>query len=353
MKDINRRTFIRNSAIAGTAGIVTTNAVASNVLSSNEYSDKEISPVSELQFNNNGRFKILQFADTHYIAGDTRSKRALDNVNQMLDLEKPDLVIHTGDVIFGKPADKSLREILAPMSERKIPFAVALGNHDEEYDKNRDEVAEIINTIPYNINKNVKGITGATNCILTLKAPKSNIPQWIFYLFDSNRSSHIEDIGGYDYIHPDQINWYRKQSQNYTHKNNGKPISSLAFFHIPIPEYKTAASDDGTFLRGIRAESVCSPKVNSGLFVSMKEMGDIRATFVGHDHDCDFAAYWNKIFLIYGRFSGCDTVYNDIKPNGARIIELTEGKKNFRSWIRLYGGDIIQDLQYPDDFIKK
>ena len=64
-----------------------------------------------------------------------------------------------------------------------------------------------------------------------------------------------------------------------------------------------------------------------------------------------YAMYWNKVFLIYGRFSGCDTVYNDLKPNGARVIELTEGEQSFRSWIRIFGGQIDQDLRYPDDFM--
>ena len=85
----------------------------------------------------------------------------------------------------------------------------------------------------------------------------------------------------------------------------------------------------------------------------MKEMDDIEAIFVGHDHDNDCATLWNRLFFVFGRFSGCDTVYNDLKPNGARVIELTEGEKGFHSWIRLYGGEIIQDLHYPDDFMKR
>ncbi|MUP37576.1 metallophosphoesterase family protein [Labilibaculum euxinus] len=348
---MERRAFLKNSAFAGALGVITSN-VAANSLSVKQ-PENEISSISELSFNKEGKFKILQLTDTHYIAGNPESKRALNNVNQMLDLEKPDLVIHTGDVIFGIPAERSLREILSPISERKIPFAVALGNHDEEYDKTRDEVSEIINSMPYNINKNIKGITGSTNCIITLNSSKEENIEWVFYLFDTNRKSTIDDIGGYGYINFDQIAWYRQQSQNFTKMNGDEPIPSMAFFHIPIIEYKIAACDDKTLLRGIRGEEVCSPKVNSGVFASMKEMGDIKAISVGHDHDCDYAAHWNNMFLLYGRFSGCDTVYNNIKPNGARVFELTEGEDKFRSWIRLYGGKIIQDLQYPDDFVKK
>ena len=38
-----------------------------------------------LKFRPDGKFKILQFTDTHYIAGDNRSPRALKNFIEMLD----------------------------------------------------------------------------------------------------------------------------------------------------------------------------------------------------------------------------------------------------------------------------
>jgi predicted phosphodiesterase len=364
---INRRFFIKEASLAGLTGMVATTSVA-GVLSSEEKShhpqenpqsaslpgNKEASGI-KLAYNKDGKYKILQLTDTHYISGNPKSERALKNVNQMLDLEKPDLVIHTGDVIFGKPAEPSVREILEPISSRKIPFAVAFGNHDEEFDKTRQEMLDIVMSIPYNINTKTESIYGVTNCALTLSSSKKDTVERIFYLLDSNRGATIEDIPKtYGHIHFNQIAWYRQQSEAFTKMNGGKPIPSLAFFHIPLPEHKEASRDDehGVMI-GTRGENVASPKINSGLFVSMKEMKDVQAVFVGHDHNSDFAAYWNNMFFIYGRFSGCDNVYNDLKPNGARVIELTEGEGGFRSWIRLFGGEIIQNLQYPNDFIRK
>ncbi len=350
-KHLNRRTFIKGSALAGMAGMMATKSVA-GLFSLKTPSVTNDHSKSGLFFNKDGKFKILQFTDTHYIAGNPKSERALKNVIQMLDLEKPDLVIHTGDVIFGEPAEASIRQILEPIAARKIPFAVAFGNHDEEYDKTREEMLDIIMTIPGNLNTRTEGIYGVTNCAITLSSPKENKINRVLYILDSNRGATIEDIPKtYGHIHFDQIAWYRKQSEAFTQMNGGTPIPSLAFFHIPLPEHKEASRDDenGRMI-GTRGENIASPKINSGMFVSMKEMKDVQAVFVGHDHNSDFAVYWNKMFFIYGRFSGCDNVYNDLKPNGARIIELTEGEEGFRSWIRLYGGEIIQNLQYPDDF---
>ena len=55
-------------------------------------------------------------------------------------------------------------------------------------------------------------------------------------------------------------------------------------------------------------------------------MGDVEGIFVGHDHDDDYAVMWHGVLLAYGRYTGGDTVYNNL-PNGARVIELTEGEK--------------------------
>lgn len=335
-------------------GIVSAGAAA-NVLAASSQSERDthnlVNPAAgSFTYNKDGKFKIVQLADTHYIADNPRSERALKNVNEMLDTEKPDLVIHTGDAIYGEPAEKSIREIMEPMSTRGIPFVITFGNHDDEYGKSRSELYDIIRSIPHNTLGTVDNITGVGNSLLTISSQGSDRPERILYLFDSNAYSTIDGIKGYGHIHADQIDWYRQSSRAFAEKNAGKAVPSLAFFHIPIPEFDDAATSSGSLMIGTRGERVCCPALNSGLFVSMKEMGDIEGVFVGHDHNNDFAVYWNKILLAYGRFSGCDTVYNNLKPSGARVIELSEGKVGFKSWIRLSGGEIIHNLQFPEDF---
>ncbi len=303
-------------------------------------------------FKPNGKFKILQLTDTHFITGDPRSERAIKNICEMMDAEKPDLVIHTGDIVFGSPAEKSVRDLFAPVIERKIPFAVALGNHDSDYDLTRKEIFEVIKSLPYNINSTVTGMYGVSNDIITLSKENEDKPQWVFYLFDSNNRAELAGFEeSYGYIHFEEINWYRKHSAEFTKKNGGMPVPSLSFFHIPLPEFNYAFRlDRHRIMKGNFGEEPCSPDINSGMFVAMKEMGDVKAVICGHDHDNDYAMKWHDIFLMYGRYSGCDTVYNNLKPNGARVIELTKDDNTFRSWVRLYGGEITQNLKYPNDF---
>lgn len=304
----------------------------------------------DLRFNKNGKFKIVQFTDVHYIYNDPRSAVSRECINEVLDAEKPDLVIFTGDIIYGQPAEESMRTVLNLVSERKIPFAVTFGNHDNEQGLSREELFKIIQTIPHNLTTTTEGISGVTNYILPVKSSDGNKDAEILYIIDSHSYSQIEGVGGYDYIDFDQIQWYRDNSRKFTEANGGTPIPSLAFFHIALPEYNQAASDETAVLFGIRKEKACAPQLNSGLFASMKEMGDVEGIFVGHDHDDDYAVMWKGILLAYGRYTGGNTVYNNL-PNGARIIELTEGEKGFRTWIRSKGNK-EQEVKFPESYLK-
>ena len=81
-----------------------------------------------LRFHENGSFKIVQFTDLHYIYGDKRADVVLLCLNEVLDAEKPDLVLLAGDLIYGRPAAKGLRTILDLVASRHIPFGVVFGN---------------------------------------------------------------------------------------------------------------------------------------------------------------------------------------------------------------------------------
>ena len=96
----------------------------------------------ELRFNSNHKFKIVQFTDVHWIYDDPKSEEAAERMCEVLDAEKPDLVVYTGDVIFAKPAAKALDRALEPVIERGIPFAVTWGNHDDEHDMSRKELTD-------------------------------------------------------------------------------------------------------------------------------------------------------------------------------------------------------------------
>ena len=305
-----------------------------------------------LKYSPEGKFKIVQLTDIHYIYQDSRSEISLQNIDEVIRTEQPQLIVLTGDVIYGKPAEESLRTVLDKLSEYRIPFAVTFGNHDDEQGLTRKELLQILRQYPMNLTASDETLPGVTNCVLPVAHSGNAQPATVLYCFDSHSYSQIEGIGGYDYIKSEQIQWYKTTSRKFTQENQGSPLPSLAFFHIPLPEYHTAIQDESTPVIGTRKEPACAPVLNSGLFTAMKEMNDITGVFVGHDHDNDYAAYWQRILLAYGRYSGGDTVYNNL-PCGARVIELTENQPAFRTWIHQYDGSIQHAITVPDFFLKK
>ena len=346
----NRRNFIK-----ALGGITILSNVPDRMLGKESTSDSQSGAYStagvsdkNLKFNADGKFKIVQFTDTHFVYRDKKSDITLERIEEVLQAEKPDLIALTGDIVTGKPAKEGWETILGVISKFNIPFAVAWGNHDAEQGKSHEFLLELLQTYPNNLTITEPGISGFSNYILPVKSASGKTSR-LLYFIDSHDNSKIKGIKGWHYIENDQIDWYRKMSKQFTESNGGTPIPSLAFFHIPLPEYKKAVSAEGAALYGVRLEKVGSPEMNSGLFTAMKEMGDIEGTFVGHDHDNDYVVMWHGILLAYGRFTGSKTTYTNI-PNGARVIELTDGKKGFRTWIRLKGGVIENDVIFPDNF---
>lgn len=306
----------------------------------------------ELRFRSDGTFKIAQFTDTHYIHGDARADTVIKNIRHVMEAERPDLVMLTGDVIYGKPAEQSLRDVLDAVAAFNVPFGIVFGNHDDEQGLDRAALLRIAQTYPTNVTRTEPGIHGSSNYVLTLARHDGTDTAAVIYAIDSNAYSQIEGVKGYDYVRSDQVEWYRRTSRSLTAANGGTPRPAYAFFHIPLPEYSEAVADDEAPFIGTRKERVCAPALNSGLFAAMKECGDVRATFVGHDHSNDYAVLWHGILLAYGRYSGGNTVYNDL-PNGARLIELHEDGQRFDTWVRLADGQVLNRATCPDSFLRK
>ena len=350
---MKRRDFLRSSALSAIlAGVGTTIPGALSARDRKTATSKEVDeipPYKNFTFPSSGKFKILQLTDTHYIKGDPRSRRALENVTEMIQMERPDLIIHTGDIIFGTPAQESALEILQPLVDSGIPFAVALGNHDSDFGIERGRMYELVRSLPGNINTPPKeGLTGFSNDIITLGSPEGR--KWVFYLFDSGNMITIDGHWWYDYVHFDQVAWYRKESERIRSENGGVPVPAIAFMHIPPKEYEQVSRENGRQIIGNFCEEPCTSDFNSGLVCSMKEMGDVEAIVCGHDHDCDYVMRKGPMSYIYGRFSGCDTVYNNLGRSGARVFEFTLGEEGFRTWVRLWGGAIEQDIFIRKDF---
>ncbi|MBQ2684419.1 MAG: metallophosphoesterase family protein [Thermoguttaceae bacterium] len=293
-----------------------------------------------------GKFRILQFTDLHTAYNDEeevgKSAKTVQRVGEMLAKEKPDFAVLTGDLVT-KEVDllsgglaAAWENITRPFDEAGVPFAIAFGNHDHERQATMPEQLAMIDRAKMNLTYSADPThPGAGTCWLPVLGADGNEAARL-WCFDSQSYPTIPDMGTYAWISYEQIEWYRAESAK-AEASVGHPIPGLAFFHIPLPEiWKVHNAEAAT---GTIGEPPCPPDLNSGLFTAMIERGDILGVFFGHDHDDDYAALYKGIALVYGRKTGFGS-YGDMGlERGGRIIELTEGKPGFDTYISVPQGE--------------
>jgi hypothetical protein len=306
-----------------------------------------------LKFNADGKFKIVQFTDVHLkVENKIRCDSVMNTITAVIAAEKPDLVVLTGDIATSEDVKAAWSTVTKPMRDAGIPWAVVFGNHDHEHGYTNKQMMDYIETLQLNLSQNgPSGIHGSGNYVLEVKGKKGNKAEALLYFFDSNAytgEEKNEELGHYDWIKFNQIEWYRNESKKYSKKNNSTPFPALAFFHIPLPEYALVQKMPSTI--GDREEDVASPKINSGMYNAILESGDIMGTFCGHDHNNNYIGTLNNIALAYGCKTGRDAYGKFDK--GGRVIVLYEGERKFDTWLHTTGEQKKYPVTYPDSFVK-
>jgi DNA repair exonuclease SbcCD nuclease subunit len=260
-----------------------------------------------------GRFKILQVSDAHLSTGPgvcrdaigpgnqpstncEADQRTLEFLESILEDEKPDLVILSGDQVEGPTApdtQSTIFKLAAPLIERNIPYAAIFGNHDDEGSRSlsRAQQMALMQTLPYSLSQpGPEDVTGVGNYYLEILAEKSQHSALTIYLLDSHSLTPDErHYRGYDWIKQNQIDWFtttaeglKREHQKYSHIH-----MDMAFIHIPLPEY--ADKEHNKVTGGEWREYVTAPAYNSHFYDALVEHG-IVAVGCGHDHVNDYCA---------------------------------------------------------------
>lgn len=297
-------------------------------------------------------FKILHLTDIH-IGGSVSSSfkdfKALDSCYNLIEYTKPDFVIVTGDLVFPMGIMSFSLNNQAPviqfasfMKNVGIPWAFTYGNHDTESiaTGGKEEINDLYMTLSYKNSKSLlypyvqPEITGRSNQLIKIVNRDGTLRQALF-LIDSNDYTG-KKVNDYDYIHDDQVDWYKHEIEKLNAEYGGT-VPSMLFFHIPLQEYKTAynlyeqGSDEVKYYFGEIGETmidkICCSDYPSKLFDTAVELGSTKAMFCGHDHYNNISLEYKGIRLTYGMsidYLAMPGIENDTKQRGAEIITISK-----------------------------
>ncbi len=150
------------------------------------------------------------------------------------------------------------------------------------------------------------------------------------YILNADGSRKQDYFGtNYMFIEKTQIAWYKWVIAGLTAQNGGVTPESTAMFHIALPEFHLAylqwkdSGYDPAMGFGEKREQVCCPKINTGFFEVMKELGSTKNVVVGHDHVNCYSVLYDGIRLSYGLKTG-DRCYADNDLNGGTVLTVSD-----------------------------
>ncbi|EJD43821.1 Metallo-dependent phosphatase [Auricularia subglabra TFB-10046 SS5] len=356
----------------------------------------------------NGAYKILQVADLHFSTGRSACRdvsispctnadeMTADLLARVLEEEKPDLVVFTGDQLNGQGTSWDSKSVIAKFAreviKRRIPWAAIIGNHDDEEDLDRKELMKYISQMPYSVSQvGPEDVDGAGNYVLKIRSSDPSATHLLtLYFLDSHgyiKANYglFEQITDYDYIRQAQIDWFLTESSKIKpvmrpHKPDGgadlkfdigprarvkKPAApaqtlakpnALMFYHIPIPETFTAADVDPKTGKpldiGNQFDSPGGSKKNAGFFekalLTARESSqggyEVKVVGNGHHHVTDNCRRVKGVWFCFGgggSFAGYGRLGYDRR---FRVYDITEYGERIRTYKRTEFGKIIDDV---------
>ncbi len=335
-------------------------------------------------------FKVIQFTDVHIGGGFASQEKdawAMNAVATMLKVEKPDLVVVSGDIAYPVPFQAgtfnnlNATKIFANMMKNLgVYWTFVFGNHDTEaYSTySRQDICkyyeeQIANDPVFGeyclFQRGPSTIDGFGNQIIKVKNTSGMVTQAVVGL-DSH--SYVDgDILGiawkYDNLHKNQVDWFCDEMDTITAANvttyNNLPAEKKAanevfkqakasvFIHIPLVEYLDAYTlylnknapgygiecnaDDGnskvTVNSGIIGEGkqMIYPGVKTDEFFEKGSQHGLQAVYCGHDH------------------------YNNISMTYQKQITMEDGSVGMSNPVQLTYGRSIDYLAYPGIWKKR
>ena len=288
--------------------------------------------------------RIAQFADLHFSKpgsstySNDKEERTIAFMQQVVSEGNPDLIVLSGDNLFGKSANnkmtgvQNLERLIGIMESLGVPYAFIYGNHDSEEltaGCSKRELNEYLlncdakyllygNECPETTGTDYRDLRYGTYAIKVCDKDSRKLTGALF-MFDSGY--YDTRVESYSSISAGQIAWYEAKVNSLQAEYQGSGvIPSIIFNHIQLPEYATAyitkyVSENpnivnnsefkefnvGSYVEaGRSSEYVIYQELtpyqmyqvahggpstpNAGMFDKMVSLGSTKAYFCGHAH---------------------------------------------------------------------
>ncbi len=300
--------------------------------------------------------RVLQLTDTQIIESDyayavgsqvynnwhsTNKDATYHNyVKQTVETYRPDLIIITGDLVYGQFDDSgaALLELIDFMDSFKIPWAPVFGNHDNESKKGADWQCDQLENSEYCLFLQ-RELTGNGNYTVGLK--QDGKYKRVFFMLDSNGCSgmssqtvangHSKKTIGFG---EDQIEWYSSLAEE---MRAAQPdIKFSAAFHIQLSVFAKAYEKYGYGTASLpmnldTLENVAEtdfgyigrdPKnpwdSDETVWNSFKNSG-FDSIYVGHEHCNSASVVYEGVRLQYGQKSSTYDRANYLRSDGTIV----------------------------------
>ena len=324
----------------------------------------------ELRLNEDGSFRVLVISDVQCVTvAGLESSGTIDKITRMIAVEKPNLVLFSGDNAWHIDTEAKFREYIAamvkPVEDAKIPWAHVYGNHDDEANAwnpiglPKAKQQKIYESFEYCVSKaGEESLFGVGNYVLPILTHDGSKIAYNVWGLDSGAYAHdidgdamikseVKDSQGnvlsqytnyfhgkYEGIKESQVEWYLKTSKLLEDYNGGEAIPAMMYFHVPLQETYTAwklatMGKHNMKVIGTKGENISAPAINAGLFSAILKRGDVKLIANGHDHNNDFSVEYRGVNLCY-----CASIsygeggsYSDSQIEGGRVVDF-DGEGN-------------------------
>ena len=279
-----------------------------------------------LEMTRGEEFKIIQFADLHFGTEGEQfhnvdEARTIGFMNDLVENEKPDLIVLSGDNIMNTGV-AGARELIAIMDAYQTPYTFVFGNHDAESSLPGYRKRDVSNYLedcdsPWLLYRS--GYIEDTsenrygNFSISLTDEKTGDLLGAIVIVDTG--TYDQEAGSYQSITEGQIGWYQNEIGRLNaiyseQKNNAHEIiPTLTYGHMQLPEhftaYRKASDGDGAdfvyrqTLGGWMENAVFGQEdaEPSPFYTAMKEMGSARSYLCGHMHGLSYHVKMDGILL--------------------------------------------------------